>query len=303
MIDNPPSKISTVFLLLLTLWIPNCPSGFASSKAIDFDQQRVGHFMQLCTATRGAEEALVQIEKEYWDQDIVDFEGVTGNKFILRTRNKFGVIAFKNNRVVIAFPGTNFATPADVITNLKTAQTKLSNHPRYLHGILDGKKARIHTGLLETYMYCKDRIVKEIREYQTKKSLSKENLRITLTGHSLGGALATAASLDLLQVFFDGDNSKNNLTIVTFGAPKVFNSEVRTHWDEIMGSGNLLRLVDRTDPIPAYPPPVGYLLNFIWDEYKHAGTKRKYQNTRGIKGDVTNHALAHYIQHLSDFYK
>ena len=70
-----------------------------------------------------------------------------------------------------------------------------------------------------------------------------ENSQIILTGHSLGGALATMAGCYL----YEKGIKKENLEVYTFGAPPVGTKEFTKYYHDKI---NLFRLVNENDVVP-----------------------------------------------------
>lgn len=107
----------------------------------------------------------------------------------------------------------------------------------------------VHSGFLQQFETVKDKIIYEIEEY---KNLYKER-QIICTGHSLGGALATLASL-YFHYKYKLDNI--NINTITFGSPRVgdkifvklFNKNIEKSY----------RFVNDNDPIPLLPTPIRY---------------------------------------------
>ena len=71
----------------------------------------------------------------------------------------------------------------------------------------------------------------------------KDNEGILITGHSLGGAIATIFAADLISIGYD------NTIIYTFGAPRVGNSQF-TDWFWKYHKGVHFRVTQKRDPIP-----------------------------------------------------
>ena len=66
--------------------------------------------------------------------------------------------------------------------------------------------------------------------------------RVLLTGHSLGGALATIGSIEIL-------GKAQVLGVLTFEAPPCFNQAMADYYQSILG-GRTLRITNACDPIP-----------------------------------------------------
>ena len=85
-----------------------------------------------------------------------------------------------------------------------------------------------------------------------------------ITGHSLGGALATIAGFDFfhdttLTDEFGEKWDRNLINVVTFAAPRVGNEAFAKKFASTIGVANSLRITSGYDMVPALPPYVfGY---------------------------------------------
>lgn len=97
--------------------------------------------------------------------------------------------------------------------------------------------------------------------------------KVMITGHSLGGILATFAALDIKPVL----SPKTDLSFYTFGSPRPGNDQfsdfVMTHFPD----GDYSRVTHLRDPVPHVPSK-----NF---GYKHAGQEIWYYSP--IVGDLS----------------
>ncbi|GAB0492302.1 hypothetical protein MMPV_003564 [Pyropia vietnamensis] len=109
-------------------------------------------------------------------------------------------------------------------------------------------RATVHTGFSSAYLSVRREVVESVM------ALYRDRPRpIWLTGHSLGGALATLCSYDLARrVAVPAEE----ISVVTFGAPrvgnaafrKVYNSLIPRHWRVVLASDVVTKL-----------PKLGYL--------------------------------------------
>ncbi|GAB0492705.1 hypothetical protein MMPV_003974 [Pyropia vietnamensis] len=99
--------------------------------------------------------------------------------------------------------------------------------------------ARVHRGFADAYLSVAQPLVARVRALLKKKARP-----VYLTGHSLGGALATICSLDLWAQL---PLSRHEIGVTTFGSPKVgnfafqrtYDAVLPTHW-RIMLSADLI---------------------------------------------------------------
>ncbi|WP_168566867.1 lipase family protein [Crateriforma spongiae] len=150
----------------------------------------------------------------------------------------YGYIAVKDDVMVICFRGTNLTSFSDWRVNCQTGQVEYRGH-------------YFHSGFLDNYRAMRSTIASAIREYSPK--------HVWVTGHSLGGALATICATDLTL------SSSLRPTLCTFGQPRVADSGGSRLIDETL-SRRYARFVNGSDVVPSLPPT----LPFIWT-YGHAG--------------------------------
>ena len=136
----------------------------------------------------------------------------------------------------------------------------------------DKPRGRIHVGFYNAFLGVRQQIQTTLEILLNKVVPTGKNIRLVVTGHSLGGALATVCTAWLMQWFryeFPGGlPEKLRLLSITFGQPKVGDDDfVRnvdhdewTNWGKD-GNGNNVnaklktyRLFTPLDPVPTTPP-------------------------------------------------
>ncbi|KAJ1415412.1 Fungal lipase-like domain [Sesbania bispinosa] len=153
--------------------------------------------------------------------------------------------------VVIAFRGT--ATCLEWLENLRATLTYLPGDvevkdgvcPMVEHGFLSlyTSKTNMHQSLQEMIREEIGRII---------QSYTNEPLSLTLTGHSLGAALAILSAYDITATF----KNAPMVTVVSFGGPRVGNESFRKQLEQ---SGiRILRIVNSDDVVTKVP---GFVVN------------------------------------------
>uniref|UniRef100_A0A803LIF2 Fungal lipase-type domain-containing protein n=1 Tax=Chenopodium quinoa TaxID=63459 RepID=A0A803LIF2_CHEQI len=161
--------------------------------------------------------------------------------------------------VVIALRGT--ATCLEWLENLRATlapvpgSTSINNDnmdPRDLDGppMVESGFLSLYTSGTDMWPSLQDSIRMEVSRilelYQDKQPLS-----ITITGHSLGAALATLAAYDIKTTF----DRAPLLTVISFGGPRVGNQSFRSLVDK-QGT-KILRVVNPSDLITKVPGSCG----------------------------------------------
>ncbi|CAK8576941.1 unnamed protein product [Lathyrus sativus] len=148
----------------------------------------------------------------------------------------------------------------------------------------------LYTKKEDSCSYCtfsaREQVLSEVK--RLLQYYEEEELSITITGHSLGAALATLSAYDIaelkLNVVEDSNNNKTNVvpvTVYSFGGPRVGNLKFKERCDEL--GVKVLRIVNVHDKVPTVPGIITnekfqfqkYIedtLSFPWS-YAHVGTE------------------------------
>ncbi len=155
---------------------------------------------------------------------------------VFREAGAFGFVVADDRNLVVALRGTDEAI--DWVTNLKTAQTR-------------GFGGAVHRGFLDALALIWPQVWAKVIEARDNEQT------LWLTGHSLGGALAT-----ILAARFAEEGLEPYLTC-TFGSPRVFSPKAASAY-----LPRLYRFVNKGDLVPTVPPP----FTLPWYRYSHTGS-------------------------------
>eukprot|EP00736_Rhodelphis_marinus_P008526 Rmarinus@m.16960 len=163
--------------------------------------------------------------------------------------NTFGYLGYYPSigEAVIAFRGTQFASLRNWVDNINfyTAEVYPEIEGAYVHG-----------GFYKAFNSIRD----DVRSAVATMAMNKPVEKLHITGHSLGGAIATICATDLtlyrLEEYGKADKSGIPLPPVaglyTFGSPRVGNSVFHDFFDANVAES--WRLVHRRDIVPHLPP-------------------------------------------------
>ncbi|PKA53323.1 Phospholipase A1-Ibeta2, chloroplastic [Apostasia shenzhenica] len=197
-----------------------------------------------------------------------------------------GFVAVCDNEREIARMGRR-----DIVVALRgtaTAPEWVDNFRSSLHPISAGEK--VSTGFWSLYKTpggstpdapasLSSAVVDEVRRLVEK--YRGEELSITITGHSLGGALALLAADELVEEIADAPP----IAVVTFGGPRVGN---RGFAERVEGKGvKVLRVVNAHDFVTRVPGVLpgsgggdddGWWGSHLLEGYAHVGTELRVDN-------------------------
>ena len=186
-------------------------------------------------------------------------------------KNPFGFIAYdeQNSEIFVVFRGTK-----TFMEWFKDADTRLVP---YL-GDVDNNFGSVTAGFRGIYVNLQTQI-QDILKGLTRNS----NTQVFVTGHSLGGALATLAIPDILKNSQFTDPKR--ITLYTFASPRCGNREFATkfeatkvqHW----------RIANTEDIVTTVPFPTGNIFK-ITPFNKQEIEKEKPSDGGGIKGSDKN---------------
>jgi len=148
----------------------------------------------------------------------------------------FGYMAVTPGEIWVSFRGTVRGSIRNWIQNLEFA---FVDYPYCVD-------CEVHSGFYEAYLSVSDIVTNGV----LKLSRQYPGYKIRLTGHSLGGALATLAAANLSYYGLP-------VTLVTFGSPRVGNSK----WSRWFSAGletvnPSSRVTNQKDIVPHLPPQI-----------------------------------------------
>uniref|UniRef100_A0A0D6QZW2 Fungal lipase-type domain-containing protein n=1 Tax=Araucaria cunninghamii TaxID=56994 RepID=A0A0D6QZW2_ARACU len=226
--------------------------------------------------------------------------------------------------IVVAWRGTE--TPQEWIQNLRDILVPIPG--RLSHNIQTNSRpnVRIEKGFMSCYtsidedsVRCRasarEIVMAEITRLLEEHKDEENDLSITFTGHSLGGALATISAYDIKQMCMlsDNENTRNvPVTVFSFASPRVGNMWFAQHMEEI--GVKVLRVVNRNDLVPNVPgvfvnENMGRLAKILcwlpWT-YFHVGVQITVDSNRSPLLKETHnpadfHSLEVYLHSLDGF--
>ncbi|MEM6362508.1 MAG: lipase family protein [Bacteroidota bacterium] len=135
------------------------------------------------------------------------------------------------------------------------------------------KGGKVHTGFFLEWVSIERDILIQLDDWEKVRIKKGQTLPpLLVTGHSLGGALATMAAASLQE------NGIKVTGVYTFGQPRVGDGKFSSHLNKKI-AGKFFRFVNNNDVVPHLPPP--WLTGNLFRLYKHTGSL-KYFNYRGF---------------------
>ena len=151
----------------------------------------------------------------------------------------------------------------------------------YPYGDESSTNIRFHRGFMAAYFSVRDRLLTEIRQYP--------NCSITFTGHSLGGAVATIAALDVQYNITQ--HTEQPIELFTFGAPRVGNQALIESF--IRRVPNCYRFIYGWDIVTRVPRQ--------WQGYEHVPQEHRLGSRwtwNIISRRFKDHSISNYVEAL-----
>ncbi|XP_010540608.1 PREDICTED: phospholipase A1-Igamma1, chloroplastic [Tarenaya hassleriana] len=181
--------------------------------------------------------------------------------------------------IVVAWRGT--VTPTEWFLDLKTKKEPLERNGTH-------ENVKVQSGFLSIYQskgentrYNKqsasEQVMEEIKHMVKFFRDRGEEVSVTITGHSLGGALALLNAYEVARDI----PALSNISVISFGAPRVGNLAFKERLNHL--GVKVLRVVNKQDIVPKLPGivfnkilnkinPITSRLNWV---YRHVGIQLK----------------------------
>ena len=129
-----------------------------------------------------------------------------------------------------------------------------------------GAGVKVHEGFLKVYLSLALKLQEDLKSAIKQYGID-DRWRLTITGHSLGGALAAIATLDIfssvLRERLDASLPNPECNLITYGQPRVGNNAFIQKLASVLPLKSYLRVVNGADLVPHVPP--------FHTEYVHGG--------------------------------
>ncbi|CAF1406694.1 unnamed protein product, partial [Didymodactylos carnosus] len=165
------------------------------------------------------------------------------------------------NTIIVAFRGTD-GIPSDI--TFRTLESFLNWETNLEFTMIDYNgvpNTKVHIGFYHAY----DAIKTQVRSSVYALVQTFPQATVLVTGHSLGGALATLAAIDLKQQY-----EAAIIQLYTFGSPRVGNAAFVDYMYTFFPQGSIYRIVHSNDIVPQVPT--------FMENYVHVGIEIWYPN-------------------------
>jgi triacylglycerol lipase len=194
-------------------------------------------------------------------------------KSITGQTERFGFILQSADRIIVAFRGTSSTT--DWISDAIARQSKFKCDPG---------AGMTHQGISNIYFSARGPILECLNRLPS-------DLPLTITGHSLGGALATLCAVDVTA-----NTSFKFPVVYTYGAPRVGDPTfAKSYSDQVTDS---YRVQNKFDVVPRLPPQV-YKLPKRETTYYYMHVQEEAPLTFHNGSVSANHVISSYYTALA----
>jgi len=290
-------KLIVAFLVLACCLVGNCNE--ARAAALKLSRDYIDAYFTSLAAASCLGEYLANDSMEFSYLRIMgwDIEPRVSKKGKLETHFSVASRYFRDldkKVFLVTFRGST--TKNDWKINLKTQKVNyggftLADMERFAREKARNNTPGVHGGFNEyTSLVLRDSVVAEDGSLSGVFGYAKNtaNAHIILTGHSMGGAVATLLATRLVDLGFP----KERIHVLTFGAPAIGNKEYNAAYADKL---DVVRITNTNDPIP------GSLQTFFGG-YVQCGKNVKYHLSSQI-GNL-QHDMAMYFDHsIIDLYK
>ncbi|CAH1223988.1 hypothetical protein PAECIP111893_05061 [Paenibacillus plantiphilus] len=191
----------------------------------------------------------------------------------LDMKELFGFVLESDKAAILAFRGSGSAV--DWVNDFIAYQVKF--RPVNAGG-------HTHCGFTDVYMSARDRIFELLDKLPPGKPLF-------ITGHSLGGALATLAALDIAA-----NRGPEGIVVYTFASPRVGDPQFARAYNRLVT--NSFRLRNEHDIVPHLPPLV-YQSPTKKNSYLYMHVKGEIKRSFRMGSVAGNHILSSYFTDLA----
>lgn len=213
--------------------------------------------------------------------DLQVLSHIKNTNTILRDTEMYVLYDNQNNSLILSFRGSEKISEEirDWINNFTAIQFPFLTDVTESNGLVHAGFYTAYSGIRKELI---DFVLNKIRDYNIEK--------ISITGHSLGGGLATISALDLTIHI-----PNIEIEVYTYGSPRVGNPEFSDYYNDIVP--NSFRIVNENDLATFVPPP-----NTAGLYYRHINTLVFLDANGNLSLDPCPKPIAKSIDELSKIF-
>ena len=238
--------------------------------------------------------AILDVVNRYKNLDSIEVKGYTKFEDVYIEEDKKDRVLIlskyinnNNKNIIIAIRGTinKFETEKDFDANYAKFRD-YSDKFKYKYGLTHGgfykMYKKIRAGIVDDVKQCKD-------------------CNIIITGHSLGAAIASLATYDIM-IMKDKLNIDNVINLYAYAPPKIGNDILQRNFARLLKKnkkGQVLFIINKNDIVPKtptypmyFPYPIQYIKKLCWN------AKPLNESSELVEVLTRNHHLADYITAL-----
>ncbi|ORC90252.1 lipase [Trypanosoma theileri] len=144
----------------------------------------------------------------------------------------------------------------------------------------------VHRGFYNSFLSLRDEMWKELLKLITESP--NRSLKVLITGHSLGGAMAVLAAADFASQGYPDVMHPPKFELYTFGAPRVGNNAFASWVSALFcrGRHKSYRITNNQDVVPHLPPMFSGFEHTGGEVWYNSDGVDKYRNCSDVKGNV-----------------
>lgn len=180
-------------------------------------------------------------------QNAKTFSAVRGGYF---TDPNAGFVSYNPNSKTIAVLWHGSINGADWLTNATALKASTNQYALSVNGM-------VHSGFAQKYTSGREAMLSAVRSVLENLNTDEaEDLQVFVSGHSQGGAMATLATADLVELmkeFYgqDYNNAKSNrVQAWLLSAARTFDKTAAKEFEALVGKHNVIRQSTLHDPVP-----------------------------------------------------
>jgi hypothetical protein len=144
----------------------------------------------------------------------------------------------------------------------------------------------VHGGFNNRYMQSRESMMDSIEILLSNHGKTIKDVEVLVTGHSLGGALATLGAFDIKK-----NLGADKIKLVTYSSPRVLDAKGAKQMEKLFEGNDIFRIWRKNDLVPTLSLGTNWFFGYFTG-FKHIGQSVKLASKAGF-GSLENHIHGH----------